>query len=100
VFQLVKTYTFGAYTYPRTIKKPVTGSTVIYFDGAPQGAGWSIDTTTGLVTFGAAPGNGVVITADFEFDVPARFDTDQMQATIEDFNLYAWGAIPIVEVRV
>ena len=50
-------------------------------------------------TFTAAPANGAVITADFEFDVPARFDTDQMDITIETYELGRWGQIPIVEIR-
>lgn len=34
-----------------------------------------------------------------EFDVPCRFDIDQMKASVESFNLYSWGAITITEVR-
>ena len=34
-----------------------------------------------------------------EFDVPCRFDTDQMQIEIMDKNVYSWGQIPIVEIR-
>ena len=47
-----------------------------------------------------APSNGVSVTADFEFDVPVRFDTDRMAVTIEFFNLHQWSGIPIVEIRV
>ena len=42
----------------------------IAFGGLKQASGGSVDTTTGLVTFSAAPGSGVAITAGFEFDVP------------------------------
>ncbi len=34
-----------------------------------------------------------------EFDVPCRFDTDQMQIEIIDKGIYSWGQIPIVEIR-
>lgn len=34
-----------------------------------------------------------------EFDVPARFETDQMRANIVDYNIFAWGQIPVVELR-
>jgi Conserved hypothetical protein 2217 (DUF2460) len=37
--------------------------------------------------------------ADFEFDVPVRFDTDHIAVTIETFSLHRWQQIPIVEVR-
>jgi hypothetical protein len=54
----------------RTITKPVLGSVHLYKDAVEQLFGWSVDTTTGLVTFGMAPALGVEFTADFEFDVP------------------------------
>jgi uncharacterized protein (TIGR02217 family) len=62
-------------------------------------SGWSVDTTTGLATFGTAPALGVEVTADFEFDVPVRFDTDHMAVTIETYQLHNWQQIPIVELR-
>ena len=69
----------------------------VYLDGALQLSGWSVD-TSGLVTFSTAPALGVEVTADFEFDVPARFDTDHMAVTIETYRLHAWQQIPIVEL--
>jgi uncharacterized protein (TIGR02217 family) len=47
-----------------------------------------------------APTLGVEITADFEFDVPVRFDTDHMAVTIETYQLHNWQQIPIVELRI
>jgi uncharacterized protein (TIGR02217 family) len=58
-----------------------------------------VNVTTGLITFTTAPAIGVQITADFEFDVPVRFDTDHMAVTIETFRLHRWQQIPIVELR-
>jgi uncharacterized protein (TIGR02217 family) len=42
----------------------------------------------------------VVLTADFEFDLPARFDTDRMEITLETYELGSWGQIPVVELRI
>jgi uncharacterized protein (TIGR02217 family) len=42
---------------------------------------------------------GVEVTADIEFDVPVRFDTDHMAVTIETYRLHTWQQIPIVELR-
>ena len=69
-------------------------------DGIEQLSGWSVNVTTGLITFTTAPAAGVEVTADFEFDVPVRFDTDHMAVTIESYRLHAWQQIPIVELRV
>jgi uncharacterized protein (TIGR02217 family) len=34
-----------------------------------------------------------------EFDTPCRFDTDTMHVSIENYNIYSWGQIPITEIR-
>lgn len=99
-FQLVKSYTSGAVTVDRTIKKPVAGTVQVYKNGVLQGSGWSVNTVTGVVTFTAAVANGVVVTANFEFDVPVRFDTDQMDINLDTYNASSWNSIPIVEIRV
>lgn len=33
-----------------------------------------------------------------QFDVPSRFDTDQLRASIASYGNYAWGNVPIVEI--
>lgn len=99
-FQLIRTYSSGGGTDVRTITKPVTGTVKVYLAGVQQVSGWSVNTTTGVITFTAAPGNSVAVSADYEFDVPVRFDTDRMAVTIEQVNLHQWSGIPIVEIRI
>ncbi len=99
-FQLVKAYVSGAGNDTRTIKKPVQDTVVPYLAGVKQTSGWSVSTMTGVLTFLVAPAQGVAVTADFEFDVPVRFDTDSMAVTIEQIDLHQWSDIPIVEIRV
>ena len=99
-FQLVRRYPSGSVTEIRSVSKPVAGTVRIYKDEMEQLSGWSVNGTTGLVTFTTAPAAEVEITADFEFDVPVRFDTDHMAVTIETFRLHRWQQIPIVELRV
>jgi uncharacterized protein (TIGR02217 family) len=50
-FQIIKKYTVGALTYQRTIKKPVSGTVVASIDDVEQTGNWSVDTTTGVITF-------------------------------------------------
>ena len=73
-FQLVKKYTSGEITRTRNITKPVSGKVTVAIDDVTQTSDWSVDTTTGIITFTSAPAVDEVITAGFEFDVPARFD--------------------------
>ena len=98
-FQLVKAYSSGAQTWTRTITKPVAGTVLVARDGIVQASGWSVDTTTGQITFATAPATGTAITAGFEFDVPVRFDTDQLDVTHDIERLGSITSIPLIEVR-
>jgi len=98
-FQLVKRYASGSQTWVRTITKPVAGTVRIALDGAEQLSGWSVETTTGVVTLATAPAEGVAITAGFAFDVPVRFDTDALDVTLDLERLGSITSIPLLEIR-
>ena len=98
-FQLVKVYSSGSQSWTRTITKPVDGTVVVAIDGTEATSGWSVDTTTGLITFSTAPASGAAITAGFEFDVPVRFDTDTLDVTLDIERLGSITSIPLIEVR-
>lgn len=98
-FQLVRNYVSGSYNYQRTIKKPVNGTVKVYLNGVLQISGYTLDTTTGIVAFTTAPSSGVLVSADFEFDVPVRFDTDSLAARADAPGVFIWESIPIVELR-
>jgi len=87
-FQLVKRYTSGGITKTRVITKPIESSVLVAVNGVSQTSGWTVNSTTGLVTFSSAPVSGAV-TAGFEFDVPVRF-TDvidkRLSVTLEDYS--------------
>jgi len=98
-FQLVKVYASGSQTWTRTITKPVAGTVKVAVGGTVQSTGWSVDTTTGVVSFTTAPASGVAITAGFEFDVPVRFDTDRLDVTMDIEHLGSITSVPLIEVR-
>src|SRR5690606_38607892 len=95
-FQLVKRYVSGGQTWTRTITKPVADSVRVALDGAEQASGWTVDTTTGVVTFDTAPDNGIAVTAGFAFDVPVRFDTDALDVTLDLERLGSITSIPLL----
>lgn len=97
-FQLIRRYSSGGYNYDRTITKPVTGTVVVYGDAVEITSGWSVDTATGIITFDTAPADDLVLTVDFEFDVPVRFDVDRLPLTYEAFQVFAASGLRIVEV--
>lgn len=99
-FQLVKTCESGAYAYVRPITKPVSGTVRVAVDGVEVDASdWSVDHMSGIITFDAPPDAGEGITAGFEFDVPARFDTHEMALSLEGFEAGQMPSIQVVEVR-
>lgn len=57
----------------RVIYKPVAGTVQVSVDNVPVVSGWSVDTTSGVITFSVAP----VGTVRFgcEFDYPVAFDS-------------------------
>jgi uncharacterized protein (TIGR02217 family) len=101
-FQLSKTYGGIHAPWQRQIAKPVVGSVSIAIggDAVTEGSDWSVDTTTGSVTFADAPADGAAITAGFAFDVPVRFDTDRLEINLASFAAGDIPSIPLVEVRV
>ena len=98
-FQLKKTYGNSFNPYVRTIHKPVEGTVKVALGGVEQTSGWSVDTTTGIITFSSAPANDVGITAGYEFDVPVRFDTDFLEIDLTSFKAGTIPSIPLVELR-
>ena len=104
-FQLQKAYGNTSPTpYLRPIRKPVPGTVRVGVAGTsrPVDTAWTLDSTTGVVTFlpGHVPAPGAVVTAGFEFDVPVRFDTDTLEVDLGFFEAGQIPNIPIVEIRV
>ncbi len=99
-FQLSKKYGNGMRNFQRAITAPVSGTILIAVNGAPT-TGFVADTTTGLITFnpGNIPGVATVITAGYEFDVPVRFDTDEISINLDHFQAGEIPSIPLIEVK-
>jgi uncharacterized protein (TIGR02217 family) len=106
VYQLAKQYVTGALFETRFIQKPVAGTVSIYKNSVLITTGLALDNTTGLVTITPTPGGGDALSWAGQFDVPARFDADEMKKQIIDRAgaggdlLVDWGSIPIIEIRV
>lgn len=99
-FQLCKIYGGSIAPWSRKIRKPVAGTVSIGVAGVQQASGWTLDATTGLVTFTAAPANGAAVTAGFEFDTPVRFDIDFLEVERSHFEAGAIPNVPIIEIAV
>ena len=100
-FALRKTYRSGEVSYQRPVTKPVQGSVRLAIGGEELSMdSFSVDHATGRVTLATPPGEGAIVTAGFEFDVPVRFDTDRITASLTSLSSGEIPSIPIIEVRV
>ncbi|UIJ70631.1 DUF2460 domain-containing protein [Aurantimonas sp. HBX-1] len=98
-FSLRKIYGEGEAAYHRPIEKPVAGTVTVAVDGVEVAAGFAIDTVSGSVTFAAPPGAGAAVTAGFAFDVPVRFDVEQLSVNVAAFEAGDIPSIPLIEIR-
>ena len=102
--QLIKTYIFGTSSTIRTIRKPVTGTVKVGVgpQGSPveltEGIGFTVDTTTGLITLTTPLIASEYVTAGYEFDVPVRFDSDSIPIELDAYKV-GNASINLVEVR-
>lgn len=100
VFSIIKTYTIGANSYVRRIFKPIASGLVVKVNGVTQTltTHYTLNSTTGKITFVSPPTSTHPITVTCEFDVPVRFDTDAFAATHEGFQMESWSSIGLVEL--
>ena len=103
-FQLVKIYTKGIFSRTRIITKPVANTVLISINdvailSTDATYPWSVDTTTGIITFSStAPPNGQNVKAGYEFDVPVRFDIDELMTNYEAYQQGS-ASVPLIEIR-
>ncbi|MCG8441001.1 MAG: DUF2460 domain-containing protein [Caulobacterales bacterium] len=100
-FQLTKRYESGGAIADRPIVKPTAGSARVAVDSveALEGPDFTVDATTGLVTFNTPPVAGAALTAGFTFDTPVRFEAERLDINLDTFNAGDAPAVPIVELR-
>lgn len=97
-FQITKTYPLSGVV--RTITKPKPGTVSVSVDAIAliEWVDYTVDYTTGVITFSVAPGMDLDVTCTSEFYVPARFDKDEFEGKVSSL-LASWQNVPIVEVR-
>lgn len=99
VYQIIKNYITGSQTQIKSIKKTVTGTVRVALDAVEQFSGFTIDNNLGTITFSVAPAGGVVVGAGYEYDVPVRFDMDNLEISLTAFEARNLPSIPVREIR-
>jgi len=99
VFQVTKTYTTGSLSQVKTLTKLVSGTVKVGLGVTEQFSGFTIDHDLGTITFTTPPGNGIAVTCGYEYDIPARFDIDNLEISLTAFVARELPAIPVREIR-
>lgn len=100
-FQLQKQYGSDETGYKRRIFKPVEGSVTLALDGIPvEPENYTVNHSKGEVEFVSSqtPAQGQRITAGFEFDIPVRFDSDEISVNLSHFEAGDIPSVPLVEL--
>lgn len=89
-----------SYFYDRVLTRLVTGTIYMWVDGVPVTIvpGTNVNVDTGIVT-GAGFGFNKTVEFQCQFDVPVRFDTDEIKIIHDDFELMSWPSVPMVELK-
>ena len=99
-FQLKKIYKSGESEFIRIIEKPVSNSVEVYLDDIKaKQEQYTIDYTTGNIIFTTPVNAKTNIFANFEFDVPVRFDMDYLPISIDGKDLYSCKEINLIEIK-
>ena len=98
-FQLLKKYSTTSLTRYKNVKKPKTGTVLVGVNGVQKtlGVDFTVDVTTGIVTFGTAPTAGHPVTAGCGFNTPVRFDMDLLEIVVESYGHRAIRSCPLIE---
>lgn len=93
--QLTKQYDTDGEGYARKITKPIASTVVVRSNGVVKAG--TVSEMTGLFTPSTAWTTGQTITWSGEFDVPVRFNTDQLPFTLDNPNALN-GDVALIEV--
>jgi len=114
--QIKKIYTdAGGYTDTRNIIRPVNTANVNHTLSLSdpvytamqvkknttiltEGVDYSVDYSTGIITMILASTSGTIY-CSCSFHCHCRFDTNQMQNTLDGYDRITWGQIPIIELK-
>lgn len=97
VLQVFKRYEpLTSHFYDRPISKIVPGTVQVWSNGTVRNPD-IVNVETGIVNTTGFAGHTFEIAC--EFDVPVRFDTDNINIAHDDWEQMSWPSIPLIELR-
>jgi uncharacterized protein (TIGR02217 family) len=99
-YQLSKLYKLNdQYFYNRRITKPKNVEIKNGDIKLIENDDYTIDYHSGIVNIDEKKFDMSKVTADFEFDVCVRFESDILELSNDSFRLYSWKSIKLIETR-
>ncbi len=95
-YQLIKSYEVSTIIEVRKITKPLKETIKIY--GNDKLCHRFTLHDKGMIKLRKALPKNTKITASFEFDVPVRFDSDSLSASLESYEVHSLHDISLIEV--
>jgi uncharacterized protein (TIGR02217 family) len=94
--QLVRFYADPVNPYTKPVILPVANTVEIFVNQVKVTTGWQLK-PGGIVEFDTDP--GIDVLASFEFDIPVRFDLDNLNVQLNTYTEGSIPSIPISELR-
>ena len=103
-YQMYKNYVSGSQSYQMPVLKPTNSpdAVQVYKNGVLQTltTDYTIDLTTGIVTFTSQPSIGVTLRWVGYYDIPVRFGGDLPNIGLDSSGaLTNWNGLKLIEVR-
>lgn len=102
-WQIVKVYDDTVRSFSRRITRIVAGTLEVRVNGVLKvlTTDYTVNMDTGLITFGGSdiPGVGEEIRVTCEFDIPVRFEKDDLAMEVLLQEVSTIPEIPVIEVR-
>lgn len=102
-FTLANTY--GSNTVNTPLPIPGTIALTVAGVAKTEWTDYTVDYTTGIVTFTSAPANGAAIVASWQFYKVGRFGTDKFMPTVRGYvqntsvpSIASWSNVDVVEI--
>ncbi len=96
IWAITKRYTDDIGEATRWITHPVISSLHVWDGGLEVTTGWVFDEASGMLVFDSPPARAPGVTCDF--DVPVRFEVDELTIGMNEALMYSCDSVPLVEV--
>lgn len=99
-FQMRQLYKYLGQITLLPVTKPVPNDLSLIINlGTTETTDYTVDTTTGIITFGSAIPTNLIPRVSGQYHIPVCFDMDDFSPEQVDVNYWTWPQIKLIEER-